>query len=484
MGQDTGGAKAPEQATPAATAGDAATGGVQSGLTPTYTNPNFGQQVTAQGPNGAITGDSASFGNIGGGGNVLTSSSGQQINQLDPYAANAAGLPTGSGIGDFQTPGQAGTANYQNVDYSLNGSTATPTGVTTENPGSTFTNFVRPGAEYIGPLVAGAGAADSFGSVGALNDASAAAPAVDSSGTNLFAGQAPGDSGVVDSSGTNLFAGTAPADAAVPSATDAPYMGFSAAGAGAGTGTPISAQVGQMAAGLDTTPAVSDMPVVDSSGTNLFDQFANGQGGTVPPNTGSPGGFTPTGNDSLDTALNALKAGGNGLKAASPYIGPAATIASLVQQKRGAESAQNQFNAAAAPTQQAEAALLNQFKNGTLTADQSLQVANWTANQKAATNAYYAQAGLSDSSMHTQALAQIDAQAQAMTQQMINTALQQGLQTAGVTNPLLTAGINAGVKQDAATQQAMMNFLNTLAKMNTPNASAPSSAPAPSGAPT
>ena len=86
---------------------------------------------------------------------------------------------------------------------------------------------------------------------------------------------------------------------------------------------------------------------------------------------------------------------------------------------------------------------------------------------KAQVKQYYARAGLSDSSMEVQALAQVDQQAESMRQQAINNTLRQGLNALGIANPTLTAGINAGVQQDQQFQQALSRFFASLGQQQT-----------------
>lgn len=181
----------------------------------------------------------------------------------------------------------------------------------------------------------------------------------------------------------------------------------------------------------------------------------------------------------VDKALGALgnMSGHDWLNAGNLALG----TTSLAMQAKNRSSAQSQLNAAAAPSQGVEKQLLNQFQTGQLTGADAQAIAQWTQQQTAQVNQYYQQAGLSNSSMHQAALTQVSQQADQMRQQALNNMLSNGLSAAGVANPLISAGVTAGVQQDGQTMQTMQNFLNTLARMNTQNASAPAPAPVPTG---
>jgi uncharacterized membrane protein len=177
---------------------------------------------------------------------------------------------------------------------------------------------------------------------------------------------------------------------------------------------------------------------------------------------------TPTGPPGfVDKALSALgdMSGHDWVNAGNLALGTTA----LAMQARGTGSAQKQLQTAAAPAQGVEKQLLNQFQTGQLTSADAQAIAQWSQQQMAQVNQYYQQAGLSNSSMHQAALQQVSQQADQMRQQALNNMLSNGLSAAGVANPLISAGVTAGVQQDGQTMQAMQNFLNTLARMNTPN---------------
>ena len=192
----------------------------------------------------------------------------------------------------------------------------------------------------------------------------------------------------------------------------------------------------------------------------------------TPPGTEAPG---LTGNSSIDKALKALgiDSGKGALQAANVGLGGA----SLVKQLAGGNAAQGQFNKIAGPANEASQKLLAQFQSGQLSAADSFAIAQMTQQQKAGVNQYYAKAGLSNSSMHQQALQQIDTQAEAMRSQQVQNLLKQGLQAAGVANPVLQQGVTAGLNSDAEAMKQMREFISTMAKMNTPAAASQTGSP-------
>ena len=266
------------------------------------------------------------------------------------------------------------------------------------------------------------------------------------------------------------------------------YMGDTAAPTAAPTAV-ANAPVGGVDAGLPsaadslgTTPPDASNQVTGSP-TSTPDAPATGPGGpgtstTVSPSANAP---TPTGNASVDAAMKALGAGGSSLMGGIKEYGPALNAGlagvSALQQARGVGSAQKAMQGIAQPTKDVSNQLLQQFKTGQISGADAFQIAQFSQQQKAAVDQYYAKAGLSNSSMHTQALQQIDVQAEAMRQQAVQNLLKGGLSAAGVSDPTMVAGVNAGIKQDANAQSAMQNFINTLANMNTPKASTHDGAP-------
>jgi hypothetical protein len=159
--------------------------------------------------------------------------------------------------------------------------------------------------------------------------------------------------------------------------------------------------------------------------------------------------------------------GNNKMQTANIGLGTAA----LVNNVRSGNMAQKQYQSVAAHSKAASDQLLQQFQSGQITGADAYKIADWVQKQRAQTDQYFQKAGLSNSSMHNQALQQIDSQAEGMRQQAVQSLLANGLKAAGVSDPTLTAGITAGLNNDAAAMKAMQQFLATLAQMNTPQAS-------------
>jgi hypothetical protein len=244
-----------------------------------------------------------------------------------------------------------------------------------------------------------------------------------------------------------------------------------ATGAAGPTGTaqgdestlPASSATGSTAA---PTGSASAAPTATVGSTNLFGAQAAGAE-PVPPAYGegisAPAGSTTT-PGFLQSALDQM--GANKLTTAGLGINAVNLIKQL-----GTPNIQKQFQGLAGPTQAIAQQLMSNYNAGQLNASDAYQIATWSDQAKAQTQAYYAKAGLSNSSMATDALAQIDAQANAMRSQALNNMLSQGLQASGIANQSLSAGITAGAQSDQAAMNSMSNFLGQLAKMNTPQAS-------------
>ena len=244
---------------------------------------------------------------------------------------------------------------------------------------------------------------------------------------------------------------------ALSGAASDPY-GFNASTAFDGSAiTPSgSSGVGSFAPDGSYIPASGTSPSYGSPGAS--DPGSPGAGGS-PTDPTNPA--TSQDKSWLSKALGTL--GNNKLQTAQLGLG---TLGLINQVKQGS-NAQKQMNAIAGPASQASQQLLAQFKAGQINPSDAYAIQQWQQTQQAQSDQYFAQAGLSNSSMHQQASSQIAAQAEAMRQQAVQNLLTQGLSAAGVANPTLVAGVNAGLQQDNAAMTTMSNFIATLAKMNT-----------------
>lgn len=219
------------------------------------------------------------------------------------------------------------------------------------------------------------------------------------------------------------------------------------------TGAPSGSAAGAAAAAEPTFPPGPAAPGTSSA---------------IPaPAAAAPNGFQATIQKALDTiGKNKLNTANLGLGALSAY-----------RQMKAGSAAQRQYQGIAGPTSAVSSDLLNKFQNGQVSGADAFAIAQFSQKQKAAVNAYYAKAGLSNSSMHQQALQQVDVQAEGMRQQALQNMLTGGLKAAGVANPLLARGVKAGVAQDNQAMATMQKFLSTLSGMNTPQASTPTGTP-------
>jgi len=172
-------------------------------------------------------------------------------------------------------------------------------------------------------------------------------------------------------------------------------------------------------------------------------------------------------------AIDAL--GANKLQTAQLGLGAAGLLNNIHQ----GNVAQKQYQNVAAGSKATSDKLLAQFNSGQLSGADSFAIADWSQKQKASVDQYYAKAGLSNSSMHQQAMQQIDTQAEGMRQQALQNMLTGGLNAAGVSDPTLRAGISAGLQNDQYAMKTMQDFLSTLAKMNTQQQSQTGSATTP-----
>ena len=181
-------------------------------------------------------------------------------------------------------------------------------------------------------------------------------------------------------------------------------------------------------------------------------------------------GPTPTVPSYLNTALGAAKT-------AAPY----ASLASNLYAMQKAGSAADALKKSAGTTGNVGSKLLSNFQSGQLSGADQQAIAQYGTQQTAAVNDYYAKAGLSNSSMHTQALQQVQQQAETMRQQALQNMLSQGLSATGTTNNALTAAANAGLAQSKDTSAAMQDFMKALSQMNAQPGATPTVTPTPGG---
>ena len=119
--------------------------------------------------------------------------------------------------------------------------------------------------------------------------------------------------------------------------------------------------------------------------------------------------------------------------------------------------------AGATPAQNVSTQILDQYQKGQLNPADQYNIAKWAQDTKAAKQQYYAQAGLADSSMAQQDIAQVDAQASAMRDQALQNMLQGGLNAAGIANTAVGQAVQLQIAQDQQAQQAQQQFFQMLA---------------------
>lgn len=208
-----------------------------------------------------------------------------------------------------------------------------------------------------------------------------------------------------------------------------PFAGQGAAGAApAAAGTPPSST---------TTPPAPTAP-------------------TSPTSPGAGTAPTSTGDSMVDKILaqmknNPLATAGLAMTALPLFAGrPQVPQATRQQGELGA-------NAKATSDQ-----LLAQYRSGQLSATQQASIDQVTQQTKAQLAQYFASIGQSDSTAAKQAMAQVDQQAMQMKQQMLDTALQQGLNAIGVASGPLQNVAQTQIGQDRALTQAFGNFASQL----------------------
>jgi hypothetical protein len=252
-------------------------------------------------------------------------------------------------------------------------------------------------------------------------------------------------------------AGFAASDAGAATGLDSGYVGAGTADYGAG-----AAGGGTGAADFNDATGTYTSPTGDT--TTLPNQAAN---------TLDSG----TGNSSLDNALKQLGAAGNG---AMKYA-PLASLGMNAYAQHKAQSAADQLKGVAQPASDVSNQLLGQYKSGTLNPSDAFAIAQWSQQQTASIKNYYAQAGLSNSSMEASALSQVGAQADAMRSQALTAMMNSGLQAAGLAQGPQVAAVNASVAADQQLSQASSSFMAALAKMNTQQTGTTSTTTTPGG---
>jgi hypothetical protein len=157
--------------------------------------------------------------------------------------------------------------------------------------------------------------------------------------------------------------------------------------------------------------------------------------------------------------------GGNALPAAALGL-------SQYRANKMGQSLQDQLKAASSQVSPVATGLISQYETGQINPAQEKQITDLTNNTKARIKQRYAQMGRdpnTDSAAQSE-LTKADADAVAMRDAAQQGILTQGLNAAGLAQGPATSAVMAGYQSDLQQQQAMQNFMNTLALMQSKQA--------------
>lgn len=312
---------------------------------------------------------------------------------------------------------------------------------------------------------AGAGAAGFGGDVATLGPMGADSAGIFGGGGGTLGAADVAGADVAEADGVADAAGSFDAPTAVSAATDVAGAGgvdaLTAAGdiGGAAFPTDAGAAGGLGVGGTDFVPATDYSAYTGTPPTDVPDP--------VPDQTIAPDGAAPSTDPSITQRVldavkkNPLQAAGLGLNVGSQ----------IVQASRGNTLAK-QLAATGQPAQNAASSLLAQYQSGQIPASTAFDIKTWQDQQKASIRQRYA--GMGDSTAQQNALAQIDAEAAAMTDQARQGLLTQGLNALGVAQGPLTNAAMATAQQDqafASSQGSALNSLMLLQAMQAKNGS-------------
>lgn len=303
---------------------------------------------------------------------------------------------------------------------------------------------------------AGAAAGSAAGAAGAAADAAsagAAGGAASGAGGGISAGAA----------GSTLMP---PAQALSPEALTS--MGLTQTGAGTwellgagglGAGT-------MMPAAQALSPETLNSMGLQQTGPGAFAQPAQAPitapAITAPGGGAAPGGTAPAGTEGgsiVDKIMEQMKS--NPLGTAQSVMG----AASLLNTGKKKLPNEGELNALGQEASGIARQLIQQYKSGTLSAAQQSQLDQLTQGTKNQINQYFSSIGQADSTAARSSLAQVDQQALAMKQQMLDNALQQGLNAIGVAQGPLNTVAQYQLGQDQALRQAFGSFAGALGNL-------------------
>jgi len=184
---------------------------------------------------------------------------------------------------------------------------------------------------------------------------------------------------------------------------------------------------------------------------------APGSTGPLGPGATTPPGVQQAGTSFVDKILADMKA--HPINAA----GLGLSAAGMLAQGRPKQPAQvGQLGQLGTTGQQTAQQLLDQYKSGQLSGPQQASLQQLSQNARNQINNYFASIRQSDSTAHQQALAQVDQQAESMKNEMLQQALNSGLQAIGVAAGPLNNVAQYTLGQDRNLQAAFANFANAL----------------------
>ena len=224
-------------------------------------------------------------------------------------------------------------------------------------------------------------------------------------------------------------------------------IGVPALGAGAPSLVPGQAESPAAAPAAPTPPATPSAPGAAAPGAAT--------GGAAP--TAVTGTTAETaGQSQVDKILGSMRQ-----NAGLIGLGLGAVSLGMAGQQRQIPNEQ-QLNDLAATGSQAAKDLITSYRSGQISAAQQAGLDQLTQQTKNQINNYFASIGQSDSTAHMQALAQVDQQALAMKQQVLDNMLQQGLSAIGVATGPLNTIANAQIQRDKNLTDAFGNFANAV----------------------
>lgn len=140
----------------------------------------------------------------------------------------------------------------------------------------------------------------------------------------------------------------------------------------------------------------------------------------------------------------------------------AASMAAAGQQKRQQPQSVQQAGEISSEAKAAAQQLLAQYRSGQVSPGQQATLDESARNARNQINQYFASIGQADSTAHRQALAQVDQQSLQMKQQMLDSALQNGMSALGIASGPLQNVIQYELGQDKALRDAFANFAGQM----------------------